>query len=321
MAETTLPCPSDLPMLPQIYRLASIHTRADASGCLRHTAHLFQTQAAFKACWTSRTLDPQMASGALVSPRWSGPGRSEDGCLAIARLVVLERPVADLGLFQTVLPGWKVERSLADRAHQLWMTLPAPHRLLFNAIFWDGERFRRFCTGPSSMEGHHFDHAGNLRHSIEVAEQVRDLTTDRAYVDRSLAVLAALLHDAGKADEYRLRVDGSWGMSDCGRLIGHRVTIIAWVAAAIARWRIRLPAGHETGLLHILSAVAHAPAWMGLRAPQIPEAELLSIADRLSGSDDLMRRLLPASTGWGTYHKHLGRRPYRVATASAGASG
>ncbi len=316
MADPTQPCPSDLPMLPQIFRLASIQTRADAAGCLHHRAHLVHAQATFQACWTSRRLDPGLISGALVSPRWMGPGRSEDGCLCIARLVVLERPVVDLGLFQTVLPGWRVDRTLLARAHRLWESLPAPHRLLLNALLWDGERFRRFCTGPSSMEGHHADHAGNLRHSVEVAEQAQALAADRGYIDRSLLLLAALLHDAGKAEEYRLRADGSWVLSDQGRLIGHRNALIAWVAAAIARWRIALPKGHEMALLHLLSAVAHAPAWMGLREPQIAEAELLSLADRLSGSDDLMRRLLPATTGWGDYHKHLGRRPYRVAQAA-----
>lgn len=45
----------------------------------------------------------------------------------------------------------------------------------------------------------------------------------------------------------------------------------------------------------------------------MPEAELLSLADRLSGTDDLMQRLLPPSRGWGAYHKHLGRRVFRVA--------
>lgn len=317
MAEVFHPCPAGLPQLPQVFRVASLSTRTDTSGCQQHTAQLFHAQASFKACWSSRQLDLRLQSGVLVSPRWSGPGRSEQGCLQIARLAVLERPVADLDLFQTVLPGWHVEPALRQRAHALCKEMPASHRLLFNAIFWEGERFRRFCTGPSSLEGHHHGHAGNLRHTVEVAEQVRAFATDRAYVDRTLAVLAALLHDAGKAEEYRLRPDGSWGLSDRGRLIGHRTTVIEWVAGAIARWGIHLPAGHELGLLHLLAAVAHAPAWMGLRDPQTPEAELLSVADRLSGGDDLMRRLLPADAGWGAYHKHLGRRPYRVAASEA----
>jgi len=307
------PYPTDLPELPRVFRLASLSSRADGSGRREHTAHLFHAQASFKARWTSGASDARLQPGLLVSPRWNGTGCSEHGCLQVARLVVLERPEADLALFRTALPGWRVDRGLLDRAHALWASLPRPHRQLFNAIFWDGERFRRLCTGPSSIEGHHADHAGNLRHTVEVAEQVRALSVDRGYVDRDLLTLAAMLHDAGKAEEYRLQVDGSWGMSDRGRLIGHRISIIEWVAASLARWRIRLPEGHEQALLHILGSVAHAPAWMGLREPQMPEADLLSLADRLSGTDDLMQRLLPHSRGWGAYHKHLGRRVFRVA--------
>jgi 3'-5' exoribonuclease len=80
------------------------------------------------------------------------------------------------------------------------------------------------------------------------------MATGWAYVDQALAVLAALLRDAGKAEECRRRADGSWGMSDRGRLIGHRTTVIEWVVGAIARWCIRLPAGHEMGAGLIMSS-------------------------------------------------------------------
>jgi 3'-5' exoribonuclease len=40
---------------------------------------------------------------------------------------------------------------------------------------------------------------------------------------------------------------------------------------------------------------------------------MLSLADRLSGTDDLMARCLPEHAGWGKFHRHLGRKPYRVA--------
>ncbi|WP_031407505.1 HDIG domain-containing metalloprotein [Thiomonas sp. FB-Cd] len=61
------------------------------------------------------------------------------------------------------------------------------------------------------MHGHHNDTSGNLRNTVEVAEQVRALCAERLYVHRDLAVLSALLHDCGKAVEYRLKPDGSWG--------------------------------------------------------------------------------------------------------------
>ena len=312
-ATPTTPFPADLPMLPQALRLTSLHRQQDSAGKHVHTAHLFHERAQLKVRWTMSHADPRLRPGILVGARWSGPGRCDaDGCLSVARLAVLERPATGVTLFDTVPPGWVRERTLVHRARTLIDELPVAFQQLLHAVFWDGPRFRRFCTGPSSMQGHHDQTNGNLLHSVQVAEQVRALCSDRNHVHRGLAVLSALLHDAGKADEYVIRPDGSWGLSDRGRLLGHRVTVIEWIAAAIARWSIRLPDGHVEALLHNLSAVAHAPAWMGLREPQTAEAELLSVADRLSGTDDLMQRCLPRTNGWGRYHPHLRRKPYRV---------
>ncbi|WP_031407424.1 MULTISPECIES: HD domain-containing protein [Thiomonas] len=319
MSDSTLPHPLGLSMLPQIFRLTSLQTRVDNRGEATLTAHLFHERAQLKVRWTARTVDARLQAGLLVGPRWTGPASSLDGCLRIARLAILDRPVATLSLFDTVPPGWVRERSLVQRAAALIAELPASYQRLFHAVLWEENRFWGFCTGPSSMHGHHNGTSGNLRHTVEVAEQVRALCAERLYVHRDLAVLSALLHDCGKAVEYRLKPDGSWGLSDRGRLLGHRVTAIEWIAAAMARWAIRLPHGHAQVLLHNLSAVAHAPRWMGLREPQTPEAEILSLADRLSGTDDLMQRCLPDAGGWGHYHRHLGRQPFRVAATQAAA--
>ena len=313
MTDTTLPHPSDLPMLPQVYRLISLQTHDRGDGTLCFTAQLFHERTQMKVRWTGCHADERLKHGTLVGPRWTGPGSSEDGCLLIARLAVMERPVKNVALFETVPPGWVRDRELVKRAHGLMSALPDAYQRLLAAIFWDGVRFHGLCTGPSSMQGHHAERCGNLRHTVEVAEQVRALCLDRAYVHRDLAVLSALLHDAGKAAEYRVRPDGSWGLTDRGKLLGHRVTVIEWIATACGRWDISLPAGHAEALLHNLSSVAHAPAWMGLREPQTPEAEMLSLADRLSGTDDLMMRCLPSGAGWGRFHSHLRRRPFRVA--------
>ncbi|MDE2254766.1 MAG: HD domain-containing protein [Betaproteobacteria bacterium] len=319
MSDPTQPYPLGLSMLPQIFRLTSLHVRRDDHGEATLTAHLFHERAQLKVRWTARKVDPRLCAGLLVGPRWTGPASSLDGCLRIARLAIMDRPVAALSLFDTVPPGWVRERSLVQRAHALLAELPASYHRLFHAVLWEDDRFRGFCIGPSSMHGHHNGTSGNLRHTVEVAEQVRALCAERLYVHRDLAVLSALLHDCGKAVEYRLKPDGSWGLSDRGRLLGHRVTAIEWIAAALARWPIRLPDGHAQVLLHNLSAVAHAPRWMGLREPQTAEAEMLSLADRLSGTDDLMQRCLPDAVGWGRYHRHLGRQPFRVATTQPAA--
>jgi 3'-5' exoribonuclease len=240
-------------MLPRVLRLISLQTQEQEKGRLTFTAQLYHDSAQMRVRWSARQIDVRLRHGVLVSPRWTGPGRSEQGCLLIARLAVMERPVTDCALFETVPPGWAQDRNLIRRARALLGALPPSYRQLFDAIFWDADRFRGLCTGPSSMQGHHAERCGNLRHTVEVAEQVRALCLDRAYVHRDLAVLSALLHDAGKAVEYRVDRDGNWTLTDRGRLLGHRVTAIEWIAAALGRWGIRLPDGHAEVLLHNLS--------------------------------------------------------------------
>src|SRR5690606_11911830 len=116
--------------------------------------------------------------GTLVSIRWEGRPRCRAGAIRIARIYRLDKPEAELNLFATVPPGWVRDRDLVRRAADLVETLPRHFRHLFTAIFWKGGRFYRYLAGPSSLGGHHDQPAGNLRHSIEVAEQARALAAE-----------------------------------------------------------------------------------------------------------------------------------------------
>ena len=162
------------------------------------------------------------------------------------------------------------------------------------------------------MIGHHAEPNGNLRHTVEVAEEMRNLCRTRSYANQALGVLSALLHDAGKADEYVSNGKGGWDMSDRGKLLGHKVSAVEWIVQAVTRWNIKFPPGHYESLLHIMTAVPHAPDWMGLRQPVTPESLLLSMADRLSGHDDLMELTVNKDGGFGRFHKHLKSAPFTV---------
>jgi 3'-5' exoribonuclease len=302
----------DLPALPTVFRLTSYTAKVLDHKRTECTATLFHEKVSMKVRWTTASPDTRMKPNRLVSPRWSAQrGCDEEGKLRISRLVLIERPEAMENLFETVPSGWVRDRKLVGAARNLIEVLPRGHRHLFNAIFWDGERFRRFCMGPSSMKGHHNGENGNLVHAIDVATMMREWSGRRDIASTPLGVLAGLLHDAGKADEYRLKPDGGWALTDRGRLLGHKITNIEWIVTAMTNHRIVLPCGHYEGLLHCLTASKGAPEWLGIRKPAMLEAIMLSDLDRFSGTEDLMVRCA-ANDGWGVFHPHLSSVPYAV---------
>ncbi len=299
--------------LPPLFRVQSIERLPGAHGDILNRAVLFQERAGLSVEWLTRHADIRLVRGSLVSIRWLGRPASCDGHVRISRLVLLERPEAGTNLFDLVPHGWVSDRALVARASNLWEGLPRGFRHLFNTMFWDGRRFQRYLMGPSSLGHHHNGLNGNFRHCVEVAEHALRMADGRVLANRAILAFGGLAHDAGKADEYRFdHARRCFSMSDRGALIGHRETLQQWIAAAMASQRVILPEAHYLGLIHALTAAKGAPAWLGLREPRSLEATILSMADRLSGEEDLYTRLAPAEGGFGRYHRLLKYRPYII---------
>ncbi|MDE2341976.1 MAG: metal-dependent phosphohydrolase [Betaproteobacteria bacterium] len=298
--------------MPSIFRVTSVDCQQKERSFL-YRAHLFHEQASLTVEWVRNQPDTRIRPFCLVSPRWNIRPASYQGALQISRLVLMEHPEAEENLFKMVPHGWVKNRELIKRGAELVEKLPKSYRFLFNAIFWNGGRFRRYCTGPSSMNAHHNFDNGNLIHSVELAAWMRDSIRTPEPERQALAVLAGLLHDGGKADEYQLTPAGDWKLTDRGKLLGHKVTIIEWIAVAHDRYKWHsLPTEHYMALLHCLTSHAHAPEWTGIRRPTMAEAVLLSGLDQTSGQLELMERCAPENPGWGRYHKNLrGGHPYK----------
>lgn len=316
MSEYIVPVPGAAPdrvvdRLPPVFRIQSIERLPfDARNVLSRAA-LFHDRATLTVEWLSHHVDVRLIVGSPVSIRWQGRPVCTGGAVRIARLVLLEKPDPAVNLFETVPHAWVHDRALLQRAASLWDALPRGFGHLFNAIFWDGGRLHRYVAGPSSLAGHHREFSGNLRHSVEVAERALALAARDAHACAEVLILAALLHDAGKADEYR-PVRGRFELTARGRLVGHRNTIIEWIAAARARHRVIVPEAGYLALIHALTCAKGAPPWLGLREPQSLDAAILSVADRLSGQGELIARHAPRQTGFGRYHPHLGMRPFVI---------
>lgn len=304
--------PTNQVAMPKIFRLTTIHQEIIDPRRTRCTATLYHDRASINVSWTVSKPDLRLKSGDLVSPRWPGITTCEGGAIKIGRLVLMERPEPWENMFHTVPHGWVKDRELLKQAAGLVEALPRPYRFLLNAIFWDGQRFRRFCTMPSSLNGHHSADNGNLRHAVDVAQSIRQLCQGREMANESLGILAGLLHDAGKADEYKISQSGDWKLTDRGKLLGHKITVIEWIAQARAKCNLLMPEEHYMALLHCLNCSPSAPEWLGIRKPAMLEAILLSGMDRLSGTEDLMQRCASGSKGWGAFHSHLKGSPYQI---------
>lgn len=219
-------------------------------------------------------------------------------------------PFTSGSVFELIPTSWQIESSLINKIIELTSMLNESSRFLINAILWDSERLKAFCVGPSSINGHHNSKYGNILHTIETAKTVLSLCEKHTLVDKDMALLCALLHDIGKASEY-LSVNGRNILSNQGKLLGHRLTIIQWLSEVKGKYKLPMSNDRFTVILHNLTATPGLPEWSGYRGPQTLESHLVSLADRFSGIHDLYKRNMPDS-GWGRYHKHLKCTPYRA---------
>ncbi|MDD4979494.1 MAG: HDIG domain-containing protein [Gallionella sp.] len=306
----------DAETLSGVYRIVSISCLPMRAGCgVEYRVELFRNDKRIAVEYTRSNPDIRLKVDSLVSVRWKFPMLCDGETIRISRLVLLEIPLKTFNPFETVPHGWVKDRQLVERAAAVFNTVPDNLRHLLVSVLWNGTRFRQFCECPSSLGNHHAQRNGNLRHTVEVAETVNLLAEKYPLANRGISLAAAFLHDVGKAAEYSVQ-GNHWAMSDRGRLIGHRHTVIEWIAQAMATNRIVLQERHYLSLLHALTSAPNAQ-WLGIRTPVTPEATLLSMADRLSGESELTGQLSNREGGWGSLHPHRKSKPFTLPDAGA----
>lgn len=263
------------------YRLTSI-TRLPGKGGrgLTNIATLYHEQGAREVTWQSAQVDSRLKRGCYVAVRGLERQVSQGDAVRIQHLVLLDKPLPTVNPFDTVPANWVLDRVLVERASLLWNQLSRPMKHLVTAVLWDGKRFERFVTGPVALSCYPPLPSANLCHAVETAEHALSLANGLADVSTSVLIAAALLHDAGKADDFRLRPErDGYAYSERGRLVGARYTVLEWLAVARSRDGVIVPEGQYLALVHALTATRGA-AWLGIREPQIIEAMILAVADR-----------------------------------------
>ena len=161
-------------------------------------------------------------------------------------------------------------------------------RDIFNKVFSVDDRFERFTNAPAAQSNHHIYRHGLLLHSVNVMEicfhsQIR--THLQPYVDMSLLLLCALLHDVGKIYEL------SWGAATtyttAGQLGNHSL-----IGARIARdacLECNVPAERTEAIVHCIHAHHGKHEFEASVVPKTPEAYILHLADMLESKMEIIR--------------------------------
>lgn len=243
--------------LPNIFRLLSISHKVLADNLYMHSAKIFHEKQEMSVAWINEEQQYDLTVGMLVTAQWSSKLISNVGQVLINTLTPNTQPTASLNIFETVPHKWVPVPAIIKYAKTTFADLPAGFRLLFNAIFWEGNRFYRYLLTPNSVNQQFSWHHGNIMHAIVVAKSAKALAKGTSRESLAIMTLAALLNDAGKADDYVLNDNGNqYKPSNRMQLVGCKITIIEWISAAIAKYDISISNDQYLLLLHTLLATA-----------------------------------------------------------------
>jgi 3'-5' exoribonuclease len=160
------------------------------------------------------------------------------------------------------------------------------------AAFLDDAEFRAaFRRAPCTRSGHHAYLGGLLEHTVAVATLAQEACALHPRLNSDLLICAAILHDAGKIEEFELGAEIA--LSEAGGLVGHLVLgqrLVAERAAGLERF----PQDKLLAVIHCILAHHGTEALPG-RHFRSPEALALYRVNALdSGVKGALEHGLPA---------------------------
>lgn len=177
--------------------------------------------------------------------------------------------------------------SLCGFLSEVYRFLNPEDRVLYFEIMEHGKRFAKFLKYAASTRSHHNKDHELLLHTAETVAHVllkaidtkpEDRSSKKPPFDLSLTLLAALLHDAAKVDEYYRLAPGVYSSNLNCELLGHEQTMLKWIAVACAVSGA-YAAERELKLEHAICAVKKQHDQSGTRRRKTPESFVLHDAD------------------------------------------
>jgi 3'-5' exoribonuclease len=142
------------------------------------------------------------------------------------------------------------------------------YRTLLGAFLEDSGFRQRFRRSPCTRAGHHAYLGGLLEHTVAVATLAQEICALHPRLDSDLLTCAAILHDVGKIEEFRLEAEIA--LSEAGALVGH-VALGQQVVAERAALLAGFPREKLLALSHCILAHHGVDALPGRRF-RSPEA-------------------------------------------------
>jgi 3'-5' exoribonuclease len=200
------------------------------------------------------------------------------------------------------------------------LSLPAWKKLC-RKILKDEEIRSRLLAAPAAKSVHHAYRGGLLEHTLKVVRVCLSLSELYEGLDRDILIVAAVVHDLGKAWELEGGIVRDY--TDQGQLLGHIVIGLEILEPFLSGLK-ELPRDLILHLKHMV--VSHHGEYLfgSPKRPMTREALLLHYADNLDAkmntADKALEDLEGASGQWTSVVYALERRLYRPGTSSGQAA-
>ncbi len=196
--------------------------------------------------------------------------------LQITATMMLPEKSPDMGDY--LAASDRPQAEMLAELRQLISSLAEPWQGLVTQLLLDDAFLPKFAETPAAKGMHHAYIGGLLEHTVSMAKLADMLAAHYPIVDRDLLLAGTLLHDMGKVHEYT--IEGEFGFSEDGRLLGHIVRAILMVETAVSTTKT-LTDDQSRQLLHLIASHHGRQEWGSPVEPKTIEAVLLHQIDLL----------------------------------------
>lgn len=255
---------------------------------------------------------PGLGAGQIVQVRAQAANYRDKCQLTIDQLTEVDTAEADLKEF---LPPSPVdpEALLAEVEDLCRRELThKPWRSLMKKVLTDPEIRGRLLPATGAKAVHHAYAGGLLEHTLAVARTCLALANLYPQLDRQILLVAALLHDLGKA--WELTSGLACEYTDEGRLLGHIQIGLTRIEPFLAKTK-ELDEGLALHLKHLIISHHGEYEFGAPKRPKTPEAFILHFADNIDAKMNTLAGAYAELDGteqaWTPFQRYLDRYLYR----------